>query len=113
MDLSQAEAVGDLIASENEASARVALLQMRGGFAKELDGIRTALIDFAALIELELDFSEEDVEFASRAELQNLVLDLKQRVDHLRDSFALGNALKKGFTLVLAGRPNAGKSEQA
>jgi tRNA modification GTPase len=110
IDLAQAEAVADVIAAEHKFAHEQALKQLRGGFSKDIAELRDKLLWFVSLIELELDFGEEDVEFASRAELQNLVLDLKQRVDHLRDSFALGNALKKGFTLVLAGRPNAGKS---
>lgn len=110
MDLSQAEAVGDLIASENEASARVALLQMRGGFAKELVGIRTALIDFAALIELELDFSEEDVEFADRTALISLLNQAATILKRLSDSFAVGNVIRNGIPVVIVGAPNAGKS---
>ncbi len=110
MDLAQAEAVADLIASEHKFAHEQAMHQLRGGFSADITDLRARLLHFTALIELELDFGEEDVEFASRAELSNLVSDIKLRVDELRDSFALGNALKKGFALVLAGRPNAGKS---
>ncbi len=110
MDLAQAEAVADLIASEHKFAHEQAMHQLRGGFSADITDLRARLLHFTALIELELDFGEEDVEFASRTELRTLVDDIKSRVDELRDSFALGNALKKGFALVLAGRPNAGKS---
>jgi tRNA modification GTPase len=110
MDLSQAEAVADLIASESEASHRLAMHQMRGGFSKEIGALRQQLIDFASLIELELDFAEEDVEFANRAQLQKLVHHILDKVNGLARSFQLGNVIKNGIQTVIAGRPNAGKS---
>jgi len=110
MDLSQAEAVADLIAAESAAAHGVALRQMRGGFSDELKALREQLIHFASLVELELDFGEEDVEFADRAELNGLVAHIRAHISRLRDSFALGNALKHGVSTVIAGRPNAGKS---
>ena len=110
LDLSQAEAVADLIASDSESAHAVAMQQMRGGFSNEIQQLRTKLIDFASLIELELDFSEEDVEFANRDELRKLVTQIQQVLKKLIDSFALGNAIKHGVTTVIAGRPNAGKS---
>jgi tRNA modification GTPase len=110
MDLSQAEAVADLIASESEAAHAIALHQLRGGFKKEIQQLREELIHFASLVELELDFGEEDVEFANRDDLKALVYKIRQHLRPLMDSFALGNALKTGITTVIAGRPNAGKS---
>lgn len=110
MDLSQAEAVADLIASESEAAHAVALNQLRGGFKKEIQVLRDELIHFASLVELELDFGEEDVEFADRNDLKNLVHKIRQHLQPLIASFSLGNALKTGVTTVIAGRPNAGKS---
>lgn len=110
LDLAQAEAVADLIAAEHKFAHENALKQLKGGFSEDIKSLRERLLHFTSLIELELDFGEEDVEFASRSELKDLVIDIKQKVDELRDSFTLGNALKKGFALVLAGRPNAGKS---
>ena len=110
MDLSQAEAVADLIASSTEAAHTVALQQMRGGFSDEIAELRQQLIDFASLIELELDFSEEDVEFANRDELKALIYKIQQLLRRLIDSFQLGNAIKNGVNTVIAGRPNAGKS---
>lgn len=110
LDLSQAEAVADLIASENETSHSLAMSQMRGGFSNEISALRQELIDFAALIELELDFGEEDVEFADREKLENLVLKIQGVIKKLLHSFELGNVLKKGVSTVIAGRPNAGKS---
>ena len=110
LDLSQAEAVADLIASSSEASHTLAMQQMRGGFSSEIQHLRQQLIDFASLIELELDFGEEDVEFANRDELKNLVGKIQQLVRALIHSFQLGNVLKKGVQTVIAGRPNAGKS---
>ncbi len=110
MDLSQAEAVADLIASESAAGHDVAMKQMRGGVAKEISHLRQELIDFAALMELELDFGEEDVEFADRGKLKNLIHTIQSYIRKLMDSFLLGNAIKKGINTVIAGRPNAGKS---
>ncbi len=110
LDLAQAEAVADIIAAEHRFAHDQALKQLRGGFSDDIAALRDRLLHFTSLIELELDFGEEDVEFASRDELTNLVTNIKVKVDALKDSFALGNALKQGFTLVLAGRPNAGKS---
>ena len=110
MDLSQAEAVADLIASENSAGHELAMNQMRGGFSDEIAALRQELIDFAALIELELDFGEEDVEFADRGKLEDLVIKIKDVIKRLLDSFYLGNVMKNGVATVIAGRPNAGKS---
>ncbi len=110
MDLTQAEAVADLIASESEAAHDVALRQLRGGFKNEIARLREQLIHFASLVELELDFGEEDVEFADRSDLKNLVANIRSHLRPLIQSFALGNALKTGVTTVIAGRPNAGKS---
>lgn len=110
MDLSQAEAVADLIAAESEAAHKLALHQMRGGFSKEINALRQQLMDFAALVELELDFAEEDVEFANRQQLQQLVLVILEKITRLMESFRLGNAIKNGIPIVIAGRPNAGKS---
>jgi tRNA modification GTPase len=109
-DLAQAEAVADLIASDSQASHQTALNQMRGGFSKEIRELRESLIHFASMIELELDFSEEDVEFASRVELRQLVEKIQQVVWPLVESFQLGNAIKQGVPTVIAGKPNAGKS---
>ena len=110
MDLSQAEAVADLIASENSAGHELAMNQMRGGFSDQIAALRQELIDFAALIELELDFGEEDVEFADRGKLEDLVIKIKDVIKRLLDSFYLGNVIKNGVATVIAGRPNAGKS---
>lgn len=110
MDLSQAEAVADLINSESEAAHSVALRQLRGGFKNEISLLREELIHFASLVELELDFGEEDVEFADRQDLKNLVLKIRANLHPLLQSFTLGNALKTGVATVIAGRPNAGKS---
>ncbi len=110
LDLVQAEAVADLIESESKASHDVAIRQMRGGFSKTIKGLRDKLIEFASLIELELDFSEEDVEFADRRLLVRLVTETQAVVRGLIRSFELGNVLKKGIPTVIAGRPNAGKS---
>lgn len=110
LDLSQAEAVADLIASESEVSHSLAMQQMRGGFSEEIQRLRQELIDFAALIELELDFGEEDVEFADRGKLENLVSEIRKVIQDLIDSFKLGNVIKNGVATVIAGRPNAGKS---
>ncbi len=110
MDLSQAEAVADLIASDSEASHKLAMQQMKGGFKLRIDYLRNQLINFASLLELELDFGEEDVEFAERTELLKLVLEVKNVVSELVDSFKMGNVFKNGVYTVIAGRPNAGKS---
>ena len=110
MDLSQAEAVADLISSENRASHDLAIKQLRGGFSQEIAALRERLMNFAALIELELDFSTEDVEFADRSLLRTLVSYVIEVVHNLRDSYAMGNVLKQGIPVTIAGRPNAGKS---
>ena len=110
MDLSQAEAVGDLIASESSAAHKQALHQMRGGFSKEINQLRERLIHFASMIELELDFAEEDVEFANRDQLTKLLKEILGVVDSLKESFKLGNAMKNGVPVAILGAPNAGKS---
>ena len=110
LDLSQAEAVADLIASNSKASQQVALQQLRGGFSNQLQGLREQLVNFASLIELELDFAEEDVEFANRDQLKQLIVDITRIIGRLIQSFELGNAIKQGVNTVIAGRPNAGKS---
>lgn len=110
MDLSQAEAVADLIESESKAAHRVAMQQMRGGISSEIKDLREQLIKFASLIELELDFGEEDVEFADRAQLRNLIGAIKEVVSRLAGSFATGNVIKKGVPVAIVGAPNAGKS---
>ncbi len=110
MDLSQAEAVADLIASSSESGHAVAMRQMRGGFSNEIQKLRQELLDFASLIELELDFAEEDVEFANRDELKKTVQKIQSFIQSLIQSFKLGNVLKLGVPTVIAGRPNAGKS---
>lgn len=110
MDLSQAEAVADLIASDSEAAHKVALQQMRGGFSNELKELREELVNFASLIELELDFSEEDVEFADRDQFNNLLQKIKSSLMRLVDSFAVGNAIKNGIPVTILGAPNVGKS---
>ncbi|MBR9777451.1 MAG: tRNA uridine-5-carboxymethylaminomethyl(34) synthesis GTPase MnmE [Cytophagales bacterium] len=109
-DLAQAEAVADLIHSDSEASHQAAMNQMRGGFSGEIASLRTELIHFASMIELELDFTEEDVEFASRDDLRILVEKLLRVVEQLISSFDLGNVIKNGVPTVIAGKPNAGKS---
>ena len=110
MDLTQAEAVADLISSYSAGSHQLAMKQMRGGFTDEIASLRQELIDFASLIELELDFSEEDVEFVSRPDLQQLIVKIRNHIHALLQSFKLGNAIKNGISTVIAGRPNAGKS---
>ncbi len=110
MDLARAEAVIDLIDSENRSQHLLAMDQMRGGFSKKIADLREQLIHFASLIELELDFGEEDVEFAERDDLKNTVSDINSFILRLMDSFRMGNALRKGVSTVIAGRPNAGKS---
>ena len=109
-DLAQAEAVADLIASENEASHKVALNQMRGGFSRDIKKLREKLIHFASMIELELDFSEEDVEFADRTDIRDLIEELRTVISDLMKSFRMGNVIKNGVPTVIAGKPNAGKS---
>ncbi|WP_316799527.1 tRNA uridine-5-carboxymethylaminomethyl(34) synthesis GTPase MnmE [Pedobacter frigidisoli] len=109
-DLSQAEAVADLIASNSKASHDVAMQQMRGGFANELKALREQLIHFASMIELELDFAEEDVEFANRDQLKNLVIKINHVLRRLISSFEMGNVIKNGVPIVIAGKPNVGKS---
>lgn len=110
MDLSRAEAVADLIHSESEAEHRVAMHQMRGGFSEELRELREKLVNFASLIELELDFGEEDVEFADRSLLKSHVETVLEKMDSLLSSFKLGNVIKKGVPVAILGEPNAGKS---
>lgn len=110
MDLSQAEAVADLIASDSSASHQIALQQMRGGFSNEIADLRQELLNFASLIELELDFSEEDVEFADRSEFKALIAKISAVLKRLIDSFALGNVLKNGIPVAIVGEPNVGKS---
>ena len=110
MALSQAEAVADLIASDSEASHRVALQQMRGGFASEIETLRGELLNFASLIELELDFAEEDVAFADRDSFKALLSHIKQTITQLVASFSVGNVLKNGMPVAIVGKPNAGKS---
>ncbi|MEP0675702.1 MAG: tRNA uridine-5-carboxymethylaminomethyl(34) synthesis GTPase MnmE, partial [Nonlabens ulvanivorans] len=110
MDLNQAEAVADLISSESETAHQIALQQMRGGFSSELKELRGQLLNFASLIELELDFSEEDVAFADREDLKRLLSESQQTLRKLIDSFALGNVLKTGIPVAIVGEPNVGKS---
>lgn len=110
MDLSQTEAIADLISSSSKAAHKVAMHQMRGGFSEEIGALREGLIHFASLVELELDFSEEDVEFADRQQLRDLVEEVKTRVNALLDSFKLGNVIKNGVPVAIVGSPNAGKS---
>ncbi len=110
MDLAQAEAVADLIAADSYAAQQTALKQLRGGFSNDLKSLREQLIQFAALIELELDFSEEDVEFADRGQFQSLISQLHTATHQLIDSFSLGNAIKNGVSVAIIGKPNAGKS---
>ncbi|NUM32228.1 MAG: tRNA uridine-5-carboxymethylaminomethyl(34) synthesis GTPase MnmE [Bacteroidetes bacterium] len=110
LDLAQAEAVADLIAADSEASHNLAIQQMKGVFSDKIKNLRQSLIDFASLIELELDFGEEDVEFANRKELLLLIEEIEKVVNGLKISFSTGNVLKKGVATVLAGKPNAGKS---
>ncbi|GAA4769329.1 MULTISPECIES: tRNA uridine-5-carboxymethylaminomethyl(34) synthesis GTPase MnmE [Flavobacterium] len=110
MDLSQAEAVADLIASDNEASHQIAMQQMRGGFSNELAKLREELLNFASLIELELDFAEEDVEFADRSQFVDLLNRIEFVLKRLIDSFAVGNVIKNGIPVAIVGEPNVGKS---
>jgi tRNA modification GTPase len=110
LDLSQAEAVADLIASNSQASHQVAMQQMRGGFSNELQHLRDQLIHFASMIELELDFGEEDVEFANREDLKGLIYQINRILHRLIESFEQGNVMKNGVPVVIAGKPNVGKS---
>lgn len=110
MDLSQAEAVADLIASTSAATHRIAMSQMRGGFSKELTELRNQLLHITSMVELELDFSEEDVEFANRDELRRLANKIEEVIAKLTDSFSLGNAIKNGVPVAIIGETNAGKS---
>ena len=109
-DLAQAEAIADLISSESEASHRVAINQLRGGFSKELQVMRSKLLEMTSLMELELDFSEEDVEFADRSQLKALLEETLDKVNKLKDSFRLGNAIKNGIPVAIVGQTNTGKS---
>ena len=110
MDLSQAEAVADIIASENKAAHNLAFQQLRGGYSDEIKKLRAELMTFAALIELELDFSTEDVEFADRTQLEKLIYQLIINIKILRNGFTLGNVIKSGIPVAIVGKPNAGKS---
>ena len=110
MDLSQAEAVADLISSDNEASHQIAMQQMRGGFSNEIAKLREELLNFASLIELELDFAEEDVEFADRTQFHELLNRIEFVLKRLIDSFAVGNVIKNGIPVAIVGEPNVGKS---
>lgn len=110
IDLSQAEAVADLIASEAQADHALAMRQLRGGISDQIRSLRSELVDFASLIELGLDFSEEDLEFADRSHLSNLLETIERHLKVLLDSFALGNAIKQGISVAIVGPPNAGKS---
>jgi tRNA modification GTPase len=110
LDLSQAEAVADLISSDNEASHQIAMQQMRGGFSNEIAKLREELLNFASLIELELDFAEEDVEFADRTQFHELVNRIEFVLKRLIDSFAVGNVIKNGIPVAIVGEPNVGKS---
>ena len=110
MDLSQAEAVADLISSDNEASHQIAMQQMRGGFSNEISKLREELLNFASLIELELDFAEEDVEFADRTQFHDLLNRIEFVLKRLIDSFAVGNVIKNGIPVAIVGEPNVGKS---
>jgi len=110
MDLNQAEAVADLIASENEGSHKLAMEQMKNGFSNDLKKLRAELLHFSSMIELELDFSQEDVEFAERSEFKKLTIKIQSELEKLIDSFKSGNVLKNGISVAIAGKPNAGKS---
>ncbi len=108
--LNQAEAVADLIASDSQAAHQVAIQQMRGGFTSEIETLRQELLNFTSLIELELDFSEEDVEFADKSAFETLLKTVKERIKFLLQSFSVGNVLKNGLPVAIVGKPNAGKS---
>ena len=110
MDLSQAEAVADVIASDSQASLQLAMKNLRGEFSSKIKDLRNSLLHFASMLELELDFSEEDVEFADRESMRKLMLELHREIELLVNSFSVGNAVKNGFPVAIAGYPNAGKS---
>lgn len=110
IDLSQAESIADLIASENEASRKVALNQLKGGISNEISFLRNDLLNFTSLIELELDFAEEDIEFADRTALKSLLYKIEDKLNSLIESFQYGNAIKNGTAVAIIGKPNAGKS---
>lgn len=110
IDLAQAESIADLIASENDASRKVALNQLKGGVSHEISLLRNELLNFTSLIELELDFAEEDVEFADRTAMMHLIQNLKSKIQSLLESFRYGNAVKNGVNVAIVGKPNAGKS---
>ena len=110
IDLSQAESVADLIESETKAAHRAALHQLKGGFSNKLQSLRGKLVDFASLIELELDFSEEDVEFADKKNFQDLLKEIRTNLKKLIESFKLGNVIKNGIPVAILGAPNVGKS---
>lgn len=110
MDLAQAEAVADLIASDSRASHAMASTQMRGGYSAALGALRDELLQLASLLELELDFSEEDVQFADRARLREMMHRIESEITRLTDSFRLGNTIKKGVAVAIVGEPNVGKS---
>lgn len=110
MDLSQAEAVADIISSTSKAAHKIAINQMRGGFSDEIKKLRSELLNFASLIELELDFGEEDVEFANRNDLKAIIVKVRMMADNLASSFITGNALKNGIPVAITGKPNSGKS---
>ena len=110
IDLSQAESVADLIASENKSSHQTAINQLRGGFSNQLQNLRAQLIEFASLVELELDFAEEDVEFADKKKFKKLLIKIKKELENLINSFKLGNAIKNGIPVAIVGAPNSGKS---
>lgn len=110
IDLSQAESIADLIASENEASRKVAMQQLKGGISQEIAQLREQLLNFTSLIELELDFSEEDVEFADRTAMKTLLSAIHHKLSDLKESFQYGNAIKNGVEVAIIGKPNAGKS---
>ena len=110
LDLSQAESISDLISSESSREHQTALQNLKGGFSSDLQELRKQLINFASLVELELDFSEEDVEFANREEFENLLKLIKSKIENLIDSFKLGNVIKQGISVAILGAPNVGKS---
>ncbi len=110
LDLSQAEAVADVINAETESAHRLAMNQMRGGYSEEINKLRDRMLHFASMIELELDFGDEEVEFADRSELKSMVEEIKEYTDSLTDSFRYGNVIKNGVPVAIVGRPNVGKS---